>query len=1032
MEKKRLQLKARKRRMAALHAGDLVLTKTEYRYLKDHPEDALAVIGVPGIIMETYRDDFEVLVDWSMLSDNHDRRGRDKWCIDEIVKVGSLGKDVLYPDGEMLHEELFEELTAWLASQVDFSAYPYPGGEEALEARTEVLTWEWLTEIKGFPAEKAKEIIKGWEPSRTSQYHERKIPAGQLQIGDLFTHEDKDYVVTGIQQNGYIRSKPIPSGTVRWFAPHYKVRLVKTAQEIRTPGPTLGFHHVPREEIERMLRGLEGTFGWEGAEKTVFWEIEKATGPLTEEEIGKLKAVIQAISQEMRVAATPRKVARIAVDIRNETRGVHHGQYDGTLIANDPATGEYRGHLDYAHLEEPGEEILIQWVEVPEEFRRQGVASQLVEKLKAENPGREIAWGYTSEEGTALREVLGELKVGDKLLDNMTDLTLTVAGIENGVVVLQWPDVAGSVYPSGSQMRVPFQEVEHALETGSLIRLGRIRRIAPAWVEDEEIWAKAKKEVDRSKYDSEESYYAVVTTVYKNMGGKVKKKEAQEERPIVSDAFILVKYIRDLGLCNIVDYGCVMEAANALLLSGDENVDREVFRWLDEDVRNYNKVLQSPRWKEAQSGTCYQDAFRFVFGTDEGELVHGSITNPDGAVVNHAWVEFPLTGFIWEPESKNVFRLDDFYSAKTPKVSHRYTKTQAGIMAAKTGHSGPWVGAQKKKLSSVEEIKETLEGHEVWTNQLSHGRDVIGVMDGKAWCQLPDTGLTDVTDQIDWNKLMNEMMLQEFGPGWEERLQEEFRVEGGKPTWGDNTIRNTGGGRFALISPEGTSLDQIYIHEHVDRTGVSPDELGKEFEEWLGEAGATIPREQFTLGDLVHHWSYEGGFEAGVKGQAGDTKLRQTVLKGGKKYIRTVTNIEFVEKGDALKLRGVVTIGGIRYMAYHHSGDMWTATGQHYRDIKELAPGLFGSLSPGDWDPRDLKEATADVKETAQEARLAKLVGDWRVEWLDQPMRYEPPNCPHNGNEQLELDLAVYFEVADRRHLHGWACQFCGSVRQWG
>ena len=417
-------MKARKRKMAALHAGDLVLTRTEYKYLKDHPEDALAVIGVPGIIMETFRDNFEVLIDWSLLSNNHDHRGRDRWCIDEIVKVGSLGK----PGQNVMW---FPEYT-----QEDVAALSDEELVVLLEAAGEWMGAEWDPEEKRKLAaifqtllDEAKKRNLSYEiPSRTiivGQYHERKIPAGQLQVGDLFVHEGKDYVVTGIQQNGYIRSKPIPSGTVRWFAPHYKVRLVKTAQEIRTPGPTIGFHHVPREEIERMLRGLEGTFGWEGAEKTVFWEIEKATGPLTEEEIGKLKAVIQAISQEMRVAAIPGKTAeeegikvvrtrhhtldgeplpfgqvilemsdggvrgpmpleeahqmmweigqwgpkietaqRVAVNIRNETRGAHHGQYDGALIATDPATGEYRGHLDYAHLEEPGEEILIQWMEV--------------------------------------------------------------------------------------------------------------------------------------------------------------------------------------------------------------------------------------------------------------------------------------------------------------------------------------------------------------------------------------------------------------------------------------------------------------------------------------------------------------------------------------------------------------------------------------------------------------------------------------------------------------------------------------------
>ena len=45
----------------------------------------------------------------------------------------------------------------------------------------------------------------------------------------------------------------------------------------------------------------------------------------------------------------------------------------------------------------------------------------------------------------------------------------------------------------------------------------------PAWVLDEDKWEKAKKIVDRKKYKDDNSYYAVVATVYKKMGGRVKK-----------------------------------------------------------------------------------------------------------------------------------------------------------------------------------------------------------------------------------------------------------------------------------------------------------------------------------------------------------------------------------------------------------------------------------------------------------------------------------------------------------------------------
>lgn len=42
----------------------------------------------------------------------------------------------------------------------------------------------------------------------------------------------------------------------------------------------------------------------------------------------------------------------------------------------------------------------------------------------------------------------------------------------------------------------------------------------PAWVQDDDIWEKARAAVDPSKYSGDD-YWKVVTTVYENMGGRV-------------------------------------------------------------------------------------------------------------------------------------------------------------------------------------------------------------------------------------------------------------------------------------------------------------------------------------------------------------------------------------------------------------------------------------------------------------------------------------------------------------------------------
>ncbi len=44
--------------------------------------------------------------------------------------------------------------------------------------------------------------------------------------------------------------------------------------------------------------------------------------------------------------------------------------------------------------------------------------------------------------------------------------------------------------------------------------------VNPSWVEDEDIWEKAKEAADKGDYDGD-SYYAVVTEIYKKMGGTV-------------------------------------------------------------------------------------------------------------------------------------------------------------------------------------------------------------------------------------------------------------------------------------------------------------------------------------------------------------------------------------------------------------------------------------------------------------------------------------------------------------------------------
>jgi hypothetical protein len=63
------------------------------------------------------------------------------------------------------------------------------------------------------------------------------------------------------------------------------------------------------------------------------------------------------------------------------------------------------------------------------------------------------------------------------------------------------------------------------------LKVRRSFTVNPAWVEDEDLWEKAKKQADKGDY-TDEQYYAVVTSIYEKMGGTVKAstKNAKHKR----------------------------------------------------------------------------------------------------------------------------------------------------------------------------------------------------------------------------------------------------------------------------------------------------------------------------------------------------------------------------------------------------------------------------------------------------------------------------------------------------------------------
>jgi hypothetical protein len=104
---------------------------------------------------------------------------------------------------------------------------------------------------------------------------------------------------------------------------------------------------------------------------------------------------------------------------------------------------------------------------------------------------------------------------------------------------------------------------------------------------------------------------------------------------------------------------------------------------------------QATKESNPDTGTCYEEAWRFLIKQEEGELIHGSVQTI-GKRINHAWVELP-TGYVWEPESGEFMKKSYFYERAEPIEEHRYTVEEAAIMLVRVGKHGPWTDEERAR-----------------------------------------------------------------------------------------------------------------------------------------------------------------------------------------------------------------------------------------------------------------------------------------------------------------------------------------------
>lgn len=105
--------------------------------------------------------------------------------------------------------------------------------------------------------------------------------------------------------------------------------------------------------------------------------------------------------------------------------------------------------------------------------------------------------------------------------------------------------------------------------------------------------------------------------------------------------------------------------------------------------------LEKAEERLPQTGTCYQDAWRFIIKEGEGYLVHGTVFSGDRRI-GHAWVE-TSTGWIWEPETGRFFTSLGFKATFAPIIESAYSAEEAAIMAARTKNFGPWTKQERSQ-----------------------------------------------------------------------------------------------------------------------------------------------------------------------------------------------------------------------------------------------------------------------------------------------------------------------------------------------
>jgi hypothetical protein len=106
----------------------------------------------------------------------------------------------------------------------------------------------------------------------------------------------------------------------------------------------------------------------------------------------------------------------ISLTFNNEMIGYSHGQSDMSLIAFSGKVPV--GKLDYSEYEESPS---VKMLEVPNEYRRQGIGTQLLKQLQKKYPNKEIDLGMLSDDGAALIKTVNRKFIPNKSFEKLNN-----------------------------------------------------------------------------------------------------------------------------------------------------------------------------------------------------------------------------------------------------------------------------------------------------------------------------------------------------------------------------------------------------------------------------------------------------------------------------------------------------------------------------------------------------------------------------------------------------------------------------------